>query len=96
MRVVWSQEARADIRAIYAYRARFSPSGARALLKTIRSRALQLQDFPDSGRIVPEMNNPYMRELIEGDYRIVYERFPDRVEIFAVLDGRAAFQDSNE
>lgn len=42
------------------------------------------------------MSNPYMRELIEGDYRILYERFPDRVEIFAVLHGRAAFQDSTD
>lgn len=96
MRVVWSQEAGADIRAIYAYRSRFSPSAARTLLRTIRSRALQLQDFPDSGRLVPEMNNPHMRELIEGDYRILYERFTDRVEVFAVLDGRAAFQDGND
>lgn len=96
MRVVWSQEARADIRAIHAYPSRFSRAGAGTLLKTLRARALQLQDFPDSGRLVPEMNNPYMRELIEGDYRILYERFPDRVEIFAVLHGRAAFQDSND
>ena len=96
MRVVWSQEARADIRAIHAYRSRFSRAGAGTLLKTLRSRALQLQDFPDSGRLVPEMNNPYMRGLIEGDYRILYERFPDRVEIFAILNGRAAFQDSND
>jgi len=72
VRVVWSQEARADIRAIHAYRSRFSRAGAGTLLKTLRSRALQLQDFPDSGRLVPEMNNPYMRELIEGDYRILY------------------------
>jgi toxin ParE1/3/4 len=28
--------------------------------------------FPGSGRVVPEFNNKQLRELIEGNYRIVY------------------------
>lgn len=40
---------------------------------------------------MPEFENRYLRELIEGDYRIVYERFPDRVEIVTVAHGKQSF-----
>lgn len=32
-----------------------------------------LEDFPKSGRIVPEFDSDVIRELIEGNYRIVYK-----------------------
>ncbi|HKB44990.1 MAG TPA: type II toxin-antitoxin system RelE/ParE family toxin [Chitinophagaceae bacterium] len=31
-----------------------------------------LEQFPKVGRIVPELRNKFIRELIEGNYRIVY------------------------
>lgn len=41
--------------------------------------------------MMPEFVNPLIRELIEGDYRIIYERFPDRVEILSVAHGSQSF-----
>ena len=35
-------------------------------------RVDQLIEFPESGRIVPEKEDPVIRELIEGNYRIFY------------------------
>jgi hypothetical protein len=32
------------------------------------------------GRVIPELENVLLRELIEGGLRILYEVFPDRVE----------------
>jgi addiction module RelE/StbE family toxin len=32
-----------------------------------------LSNFPESGRIVPEFNNPKIREIIKGNYRLVYK-----------------------
>lgn len=52
----------------------------------ITERLSQLEAFPDSGR-VPEFDERVLRELVEGDYRIVYERFADRVEVIAVVHG---------
>lgn len=40
------------------------------------------------GRVIPEFNNPLLRGLIEGPWRILYEVFPDRVEVWAVAYGR--------
>ena len=39
--------------------------------------------MPERGRIVPEMNDPAVREIIHGSYRIIYElrREPERVYV---------------
>ena len=38
-------------------------------------------DFPQSGRIAPERNDPKIREILERPYRIVYRVLPGQVEI---------------
>ena len=41
--------------------------------------------MPKVGRIVPEKNDENIRELIEGNYRIIYEiRGEDRIEVLLV------------
>jgi hypothetical protein len=40
------------------------------------------------GRTIPEFGNELLRELIEGEYRILYEVFPDRVEVWGIAYGR--------
>ncbi len=50
-------------------------------------RVDQLEDFPESGRVVPEFGLALVRELIVDDYRVLYELFVDRVEIFAIRHG---------
>jgi toxin ParE1/3/4 len=41
------------------------------------SRVEQLHNNPNSGRVVPEFNIETTRELIEGNYRIIYKVNPD-------------------
>lgn len=41
-------------------------------IEKLQNRVIILNTFPESWRIVPELNNPDIRELIEGNYRIVY------------------------
>jgi plasmid stabilization system protein ParE len=43
-----------------------------------------LAAFPESGRIVPEIGDPALREVLYGSYRIVYELRDNRVEIATV------------
>ncbi len=92
MTVRWSEKARRDIRAIRSQRALYSVDSSNALVKAIARRTGQLAEFPDSGRMIPEFENPYVRELIEQDYRIMYERFPDHILIIAVLPGRMSVE----
>ncbi len=52
----------------------------------------RLKQFPDSGRIVPEHQNPTLREVLEGSYRIVYRRLPAEVQVLTVVHGARLFR----
>jgi plasmid stabilization system protein ParE len=45
----------------------------------------RLGAFPESGRVVPELDKPEIREVIVRPYRIVYRRRPGLVEIATVF-----------
>lgn len=66
--------------------------GRGQLVGDLTARSFQRDTFPDSGRSGPEFANRYIRELIEGNYRLIYERFADRVEILAVIHGRGMLE----
>ena len=57
--------------------------GAR-LVEEVFQRAQALADHPDMGRVVPEFDQPFLRELIHPPFRIVYRRDPQRVRIVRV------------
>jgi len=42
------------------------------LVAEVVSPFAQLRDFPESGPVVPEFNNPSLRQLIQPPFRIVY------------------------
>lgn len=44
----------------------------------------QLRTQPDSGRMVPEFNRPEIKELIHGNYRLVYELKPKQVYMLTI------------
>ena len=43
-----------------------------------------LADHPDRGRIVPEFNQPILRELIRPPFRVVYRRDSKHVRVVRV------------
>jgi plasmid stabilization system protein ParE len=47
----------------------------------------RLADFPESGRIVPEMNDPSFREIILGNYPLIYRLRSGDVQIVTVHHG---------
>lgn len=57
--------------------------GAR-LVAEVFQRVQALADHPDLGRVVPEFDQPFLRELIQPPFRIVYRRDPQRVRIVRV------------
>ena len=54
------------------------------LLREIMDSIESLADHPDMGRIVPEFDQPFLRELIRTPFRIVYRRDPKHVRIVRV------------
>ena len=62
-----------DLKEIHDYVSRDSANYARIQLIRIKSRTKILKSLPFGGRIVPEYNDENYRELIEGNYRIIYK-----------------------
>lgn len=85
VRIIWTKFARQDLKGIAEYIARDSVNYARIQVQriTIKTKVLKLQ--PYSGRIVPEVNEENVRELIEGNYRIIYEIVnAERIDILTI------------
>jgi plasmid stabilization system protein ParE len=54
------------------------------LVAEIFQQVERLVDHPDMGRVVPEFDQPFLRELIHPPFRIVYRRDPIRVRVVRV------------
>ncbi|MGE3074010.1 MAG: type II toxin-antitoxin system RelE/ParE family toxin [Dehalococcoidia bacterium] len=93
MTVEWSDAASIQFAALVARLESLSTGAGIGLVDRVTRRLRQIADFPDSGRMVPEFGFPSFRELVEGDYRVVYERFPDRIEVVAVVHGSRSFSE---
>ncbi|HVU37295.1 MAG TPA: type II toxin-antitoxin system RelE/ParE family toxin [Opitutales bacterium] len=74
MTVVFTQRALRDLDLIFDYIAADSPVYARRQIDRLLARSVQIGQFPQSGRRVPELDLPDVREIIEGNYRIVYRQ----------------------
>ena len=83
-RLKWTIQAVEDIEAIYEFIAKDSISYARLFTKDILQSVKRLDNFPKSCRIVPDLSNKNIREIILGNYRIIYRIKPDLVEILTV------------
>ena len=71
-RIRWTPKAAEDIEAIAEYIASDSEYYARIFVTKVISAISRLQQFPEKGRVVPEADSPSIREIILGNYRIVY------------------------
>jgi toxin ParE1/3/4 len=87
-RVVWSARALADVESIAAYISSDSPAYATIVVKKIVKLARQLARFPQSGREVPEFQDPSLRELLAYSYRIIYKVDTEEVIIASVIHGK--------
>ena len=86
-RVVWSRIARDDLRRIVSYIRADAPAYARTFALRLNQRVTQLETFPESGRWVPEDPTETYRELIFGNYRIIYRHAAGTVTIVTVIHG---------
>jgi plasmid stabilization system protein ParE len=71
--------------AIYDYIAKDSTVYARRMVDRLTLRFAQLVDFPMMGRQVTEYDSEYIREILEGHYRIIYRIKPAQIDVLAVI-----------
>jgi toxin ParE1/3/4 len=89
--VIWSIPARNDLKLIYDYIAKDSRYYATNVVENIVSKAENLDEFPEIGRVVPEIGDENVRELIIYSYRLIYEVVPNDVQILAIIHGKRDF-----
>jgi len=85
--VRWTRQAADDLVAIADFIAQDSPHYAGLFVLDVLQAVERLDRFRELGRIVPETNDPTIRELILGNYRIVYRLKFDTPEILTIYHG---------
>ena len=86
--LIWTRRAIEDVQSIKQFIAQDSTHYAELITQRLIASVERLPTLPQSGRIVSEINDPTVREVIQGSYRIVYRLV--REEIHIVTDHHAA------
>ena len=83
----WTHQAADDPEAITSFIAADSSSYAMLFAINLLAVVERLLDFPFSGRVLPEFDDPAIREILFGNYRIIYRLKGDIAEILTVYHG---------
>ena len=82
--VILTPQSQEDLRDIVRYIARDDPERARKFGYLLIDKSLTLGTFPERGRVVPEIQDPSIREIIHESYRIIYEVLHDPTAVFVL------------
>jgi len=83
--VIWTGSAYKDLQHIVEYIQEDSMYYAIAFYNDIINKAQTLTIFPHRGRVVPELNNPHMREIFIHNYRLMYQIDDENVFIISIV-----------
>ncbi len=70
--LIWAPVAKLDLWDIISYISESNPSVANRFGNSVFESIERLRDFPQSGRIVPEMEDADIREIIVSPCRVIY------------------------
>lgn len=89
MRVKSSKLYKKQVKEIVNYIAQDKPKAAKKWTQNLKKTVDRLREFPKSGRIVPEYELENYREIIYGNYRVLYQIIPEKeVVITSIWHGR--------
>jgi len=86
-KIKWTGVAWNDLEEEADYIAKDSPHYAAAFVSEARDAARSLTYLAERGRIVPELNNPSIRELFVRSYRRIYQVTEEAVYIIGFIHG---------
>ncbi len=88
MKIIWSPLAIDRASEIAEYIAQDNTSAAKLWINTVFTKVDQLKSSPQVGRIVPEISDDQFRELIYGNYRIIYRIEVKQISILTIRHGK--------
>jgi toxin ParE1/3/4 len=88
MKIIWSPLAVDRASEIVDYIVRDKPSSAEKWINTAFSKVEQLKSSLEIGRILPEIKDNQFRELIYGNYRIIYRIEKKQIFVLTIRHGK--------
>jgi toxin ParE1/3/4 len=90
--LIWSPHALDRVSEIAEYIAQERPTAAETWVERIFGAVERLEEFPLSGRVVPEVGREDIREVIAGDFRIIYRVESGKLSVLTVRHARQSFE----
>jgi len=84
MKIYWSPMAAERMDDLYEYIAVDNKLAAGKVVERIFKKVESLAKNPERGRKVPETNREEIREVFEGEYRIIYRIESKRVSVLTI------------
>lgn len=88
MKMIWSPLAIDRTTEITEYIAHDNPKAAIKWVDTLFEKISLLKSSPKTGRVVPETHRDDIRELIYGNYRVIYSIEKKRICVLTVRHSR--------
>jgi plasmid stabilization system protein ParE len=95
MKLVWSPLALNQAEEIADYIADDNPFASEKWLSGLFGAVERLTDYPESGRPVPEIPRPEIREIVYGEYRIIYRVRTATLALLTVGHGRRLLSEND-
>jgi len=90
--IIWTEDAAEDLFDIISYqKMKYGLEKATSVFESLQKKVSSLINFPQKGRIVPELHSigiTSYHELIENPWRIIYRISDTTVFIVTLLDSR--------
>ena len=83
-KVILTPQAQDDLKEIVSYIARHNPARAKSFGYELIDHALTLAELPERGRVVSEISELSVREIVHRPYRIIYEMFPEQNAVYVL------------
>ena len=88
--------AKEDLQSIHDFIAEDSPTIAKRFIKKLISKTEKIKNFPKIGRALPDYKPKDVREIIYGNYRIIYYvRSEAKVDILTIFHSRRNLKDTD-
>jgi len=84
MKIIWSPLAIERASEIAEYIALDNPTAATKWVERVFEKVKNLSSLPEAGRKVPEVNRNEIRDLIFGNYRIIYRIEKSNISILTI------------
>jgi toxin ParE1/3/4 len=88
VKVVWTKQAKRDLRAIHDHIAIDSAYYAAEVINTILDAEHRIDAYPTAGGMVRERMRRDIRQVKRYSYRIIYQILPKRIDVLTVVHER--------